>query len=67
MSGVLVPAGDVPAFATAIASLLRDATRAAGMGEAARAVILGGFARAAIAGRWLACYKELVPDPRPSA
>ena len=67
VSGVLVPAGDVPAFATAIASLLADPLRAAEMGKAARQVILAGFARATIAARWLACYDEVVRDARPNA
>lgn len=64
VSGVLVPVGDVPAFASAIASLLQDAARAALMGAAARQVILARFARATIAQRWLACYDEVVQDAR---
>ena len=67
VSGVLVPVGDVAAFAAAIASILKDAPRAAELGTAARQVIFGRFARATIAERWLACYDGLVGGARRSA
>jgi len=56
ISGRLVPAGDVSAFASAIAEIVKDPTRAAAMGTAARKVILDRFASPAIADRWLRAY-----------
>ena len=57
VSGLLVPVGDVPAFASAITDMLTDSRRAAAMGAAARQVILDRFASDAIAARWLDCYR----------
>lgn len=59
VSGLLVPVGDVPAFASAIARLLSNPARAGAMGAAARQVIRDRFSRDTIAQRWLACYDEL--------
>ena len=56
ISGRLVPIGDVGAFASAIAEIVTDPTRAAAMGTAARSVILDRFASPAIADRWLRAY-----------
>lgn len=67
VSGVLLPAGDVPAFAAAIASVLNAGARAAVMGAAARQIILARFATATIARQWLACYDELAGNARRSA
>ena len=56
ISGRLVPAGEVAAFASAIAEIVKDPARAAAMGAAARQVILDRFASPAIADRWLRAY-----------
>ena len=57
VSGLLVPPGDVAAFAGAIASMLSDPARASAMGAAARQVVLDRFASHKIAERWLQSYE----------
>jgi glycosyltransferase involved in cell wall biosynthesis len=64
VSGVLVPAGDVDALATAIAGILADSKRAMRLGAEARETIARRFASADVADRWLEAY-TLLPDRSP--
>jgi glycosyltransferase involved in cell wall biosynthesis len=59
VSGRLVPVANVAAFASAIASLLTERSRAAAMGAAARQVIVDRFSSETIAQRWLECYRDV--------
>jgi glycosyltransferase involved in cell wall biosynthesis len=65
VSGLLVPPGDVAAFASAVTTLLADPARASAMGTAARQVILDRFANEKIAGRWLKSYETVLADQSP--
>jgi glycosyltransferase involved in cell wall biosynthesis len=64
VSGLLVPPGDVAAFASAVASMLKDPARASAMGAAARQVVLDRFASPKIADRWLKSYKTVLAGGR---
>jgi glycosyltransferase involved in cell wall biosynthesis len=57
VSGRLVTAGDVEAFARAVQAMLAEPDAAARMGAAARTVIARNFSAAAIAERWLENYR----------
>ena len=57
VSGVLVPPGNVAAFADAVRVMLTEPDRAARMGAAARMVVTERFSAATIAARWLANYR----------
>ena len=57
VSGVLVPPGNVAAFADAVRVMLTEPDRAARMGAAARVVVTERFSAATIAARWLANYR----------
>ena len=58
VSGLLVPPGDVAAFADAIRVTLNEQARAVQMGAAARAIIVARFSAGTIAARWLANYRR---------
>lgn len=58
VSGLLVPPGDVAAFADAIRMILNDRPGASQMGAAARAIIVERFGAGTIAARWLANYRR---------
>ncbi len=60
VSGLLVPPGDVAAFADGLRVMLTDTDGASRMGEAARAVVTERFSASTIAGRWLANYRLAV-------
>ncbi len=60
--GTLVPEGDVPALAAAIAGLLLDPDAAAQRGSAAESAIRARFSPAAVAARYLAVYDSVVGD-----
>lgn len=60
VSGVLVPPGDVGAFADAIKRMLIDPAGAARMGNAAREFVTARFSAQTIALRWLANYRIAV-------
>ena len=62
VSGLLVPPGDVGAFADAIALMLSEPDRAAAMGKAAREVVAARFSASAIAERWVANYWRGIRD-----
>jgi glycosyltransferase involved in cell wall biosynthesis len=63
VSGRLVAAGDVEAFAAAIADLVRHPARAGAMGMAARQVVVDRFASDAIAECWLKSYEAVSSAP----
>jgi glycosyltransferase involved in cell wall biosynthesis len=65
--GLLVPPGDAPALAEAIASLLGDRERCARMGEAARRKVSAEFDAAANARRLAARIRAVVAAHRPEA
>jgi glycosyltransferase involved in cell wall biosynthesis len=56
---VLVPAGDAPALADAIAGLLADPARAAGLGEAGRRLLVDRYSGARVAETLEAIYTRL--------
>lgn len=56
-SGLLVPSGDVTAFADRLRVMLTEPDRAARMGAAARAVVTERFSATTIAARWIANYQ----------
>lgn len=58
-NGLLVPIGDVPAVARALAAVLGDRARAAALGTAARATVEQRFANTDIAGKWLEAYDSV--------
>jgi len=58
VSGLLVPPGDVAAFADGLNVMLTDSNRAAQMGAAARASVAERFSASTIAARWLANYRK---------
>jgi len=60
--GLLVPERDVAAFGAAIAALLRDPARAAGLGEAARARVGRELTWPQIAHRFLDVYHAAITD-----
>jgi glycosyltransferase involved in cell wall biosynthesis len=57
LSGLLVPPGDVAAFAEAVSVILTAPDRAVRMGTAARATVSRHFGVGTIAARWLANYR----------
>ncbi|MGY1779602.1 glycosyltransferase family 4 protein [Geodermatophilus sp. SYSU D01036] len=61
---VLVPPGDAPALAGAVADLLADPARAAALAEAGRAQAAGWPDEAATARTLAAVYRELLGPPR---
>ena len=65
-NGLLVPPGDVPALTAAIASLLGDPARAAGLGARARATVEARFASSAVADRWLEAYDQVLARHSPA-
>ncbi len=65
-TGLLVPAGDAPALAAAIAGLLADPARAAALGTAGRAAIERDHAAAPVLARWRA-FLEAVRDGQAAA
>jgi glycosyltransferase involved in cell wall biosynthesis len=64
VSGRLVAAGDVEAFAAAIADLVRHPARAGAMGMAARQIVLDRFASDRIAECWLQSYDAVSSAPK---
>lgn len=65
VSGRLVPVGEVDAFASAIAEMLRDPVRANAMGAAARQIVLDRFASEKIAACWLRSYALSIGPENP--
>lgn len=59
-NGLLVPPGDVPALADAMAQVLTDHVLAARLGAAARATIARRFASEGVAARWFDAYERLL-------
>jgi radical SAM protein with 4Fe4S-binding SPASM domain len=59
-TGVLVPPGDAPAAAAAIAALLADPARARALGERGRERVLAGFSSPATTGRVLSRWSAIV-------
>lgn len=57
-TGVLVPAGDVPALASALDALLADPARAATLGDAGRLAALDRFTPRAVAERYADIYRN---------
>jgi glycosyltransferase involved in cell wall biosynthesis len=64
VTGRLVPPGDVPALAAALAELASDAGRRRAFGEAGRAHALSRFAWPVLIERTIALYQELLREPR---
>jgi glycosyltransferase involved in cell wall biosynthesis len=60
-TGVLVPAGDVPALATALDALLADPARQVALGQGGRMNALAMFAPESAARRYAALYRSVVP------
>ncbi len=60
VSGVLVPPGDAPALAAAIAALLDDPARRAGFAEAGRGRVRSSFSAQAMTAATTAIYDELL-------
>jgi glycosyltransferase involved in cell wall biosynthesis len=63
-NGVLVPVGDIQAFADAMATIIADRQQAASIGRAARTTIEQRFSLGDIANRWLAAYDSLAGESR---
>jgi glycosyltransferase involved in cell wall biosynthesis len=63
--GILVPPGDLPALAEALAGLLRDHDRRAALGRAGRDAVRGGFTEDHMAGKMLEMYRGVL-DQRSS-
>jgi glycosyltransferase involved in cell wall biosynthesis len=61
-TGLLAPARDADALATALLSLARDPDRARRMGEAGRKRVREKFSLAAMTGAYLALYDELLKE-----
>jgi glycosyltransferase involved in cell wall biosynthesis len=59
-NGILVPPGDVVAFAAAVGRLLADAALRAAMGERARQIALGEFSDAIVQAATLDVYREVL-------
>ena len=59
-AGLVVPVGDVPAFAEALMALHDDPTRRLGMGRRARETVLRDYSLPAVAARHLAIYRSVV-------
>jgi glycosyltransferase involved in cell wall biosynthesis len=59
-NGILVPVGDVAAFASALATVLRDRALAEKLGAAARETIARRFANRDVAEQWLLAYERAV-------
>jgi mannosyltransferase len=64
-TGVLVPAGDAAALATALEPLMRDPERARQMGQKARARVLAEFSIDAEVERIAAVYRSVLGSPPP--
>ena len=64
VSGLLVPPGNVAAFAEAMREMLTEQERAARMGAAARVVVTERFSATTIAARWLANYRMALKGPK---
>jgi glycosyltransferase involved in cell wall biosynthesis/peptidoglycan/xylan/chitin deacetylase (PgdA/CDA1 family) len=62
-TGVLVPADDPEALATAIDSLLNDAGRRSAIGAAGREQVIREWSETAMAGAYAALYREDAPVP----
>ena len=60
VSGLLVPAGDVDAFADAMRAMLGDRDRANRMGQQARQFVMQRYDASAIAAKWLANYRAAI-------
>jgi glycosyltransferase involved in cell wall biosynthesis len=64
VSGVLVPAGDVPALAHAVAELLSDPTRARSLGDAGRARVRESFDVATMGREIAGVYARVMAEGR---
>ena len=61
-TGILVPPGDVPALADAIATLAGDPARCAELGRGGRALVEREFAETIVAEQTVALYRRLLGD-----
>lgn len=63
ITGILVPAGDVTALATALDHLLARPDRGASLGRAGRMAALAGFAPESAARRYAGIYRKILGAP----